>query len=197
MITGNAPAMRFEQDGTGGFTPQKWDLGANEANFFLRDATAGSRLPLRVRPGAPTSSIDIAASGNVGFGTASPQQALHVQRGNADAIVRIEQTAGAVPLRHGTSRTIPPPDASPSAMLPGSAQGCPSRSRPAQRTTCSGSACSGSTRSTSTGTFSSPAPSRPTTFSDHPRSGVEIDRRACELHVGEPPFAGGCASAGG
>jgi hypothetical protein len=30
--------------------------------------TGGSRLPFRIRPGAPNSSIDIAASGDVGFG---------------------------------------------------------------------------------------------------------------------------------
>ncbi len=34
--------------------------------------TGGSRLPFRIRPGAPTSSIDISASGSVGVGTASP-----------------------------------------------------------------------------------------------------------------------------
>lgn len=97
MITGNTPALRFEQDGTGGFVPQTWDVAGNEANFFVRDLTGGNRLPLRIRPGAPTSSVDIAASGNVGIGTATPQEALHVQRGAADAIVRIEQTGGTVP----------------------------------------------------------------------------------------------------
>src|SRR5882757_1859613 len=70
--TGNTPAQRLEQDTSGGFTAQTWDIGGNEANFFVRDLTGGSRLPFRVRPGAPTSSIDIAASGNVGFGTPSP-----------------------------------------------------------------------------------------------------------------------------
>lgn len=40
--------------------------------------TGGSRLPFRIRPGAPTSSIDINASGNVGVGTASPGSKLHV-----------------------------------------------------------------------------------------------------------------------
>jgi hypothetical protein len=38
----------------------------------VRDVTNASHMPFRIRPGAPTSSIDIAASGNVGFGTASP-----------------------------------------------------------------------------------------------------------------------------
>jgi hypothetical protein len=68
----DTPGHRFEQDASGGFTAQTWDIGANEANFFVRDVTGGSRLSLRIRPGAPTSSIDIAASGAVGLGTASP-----------------------------------------------------------------------------------------------------------------------------
>jgi hypothetical protein len=70
--TGNTPAHRLEQDNSGGFTAQTWDIGGNEANFFVRDITGGSRLPFRIRPGAPTSSIDISAAGNVGVGTASP-----------------------------------------------------------------------------------------------------------------------------
>ena len=72
MNTGDTPAVRFEQNSSGAFTAQTWDIGANEANFFVRDVTGGSRLPFRVRPGAPTSSIDISASGSVGVGTASP-----------------------------------------------------------------------------------------------------------------------------
>lgn len=70
--------MRYEQNNSGGFTAQTWDIGANEANFFVRDVTGGSRLPFRVRPGAPTSSVDISASGNVGIGTASPGAKLDV-----------------------------------------------------------------------------------------------------------------------
>ena len=72
MNTSDTPAVRFEQNNTGGFSAQTWDIGANEANFFVRDVTGGSRLSLRIRPGAPTSSLDISASGNVGLGTASP-----------------------------------------------------------------------------------------------------------------------------
>jgi hypothetical protein len=76
--TGNTPAHRYEQNSSGGFTAQTWDVGGNEANFFVRDVTGGSRLPFRIRPGAPTSSIDISASGNVGVGTASPGDKLDV-----------------------------------------------------------------------------------------------------------------------
>ena len=68
LVTPNTPALRLEQSGAGGFTAQTWDLSGNEANFFVRDVTNGSRLPFRIRPGAPTSSIDIAANGNVSFG---------------------------------------------------------------------------------------------------------------------------------
>ena len=75
----DTPAIRLEQTNAGGFTAQTWDIGANEANFFIRDVTGGSRLPFRIRPGAPTSSIDISASGAVGIGTTSPAGAsLHV-----------------------------------------------------------------------------------------------------------------------
>lgn len=76
--TGDTPAFRMEQNSSGGFTAQTWDVAGNEANWFVRDVTGGSRLPLRIRPGAPTSSIDISATGNVGIGTAAPQTQLHV-----------------------------------------------------------------------------------------------------------------------
>jgi len=78
VATSNTPAMRLEQNNSGGFTAQTWDIAGNEANFFVRDVTGGSRLPFRIRPGAPTSSIDISAAGNVGVGTASPSTKLHV-----------------------------------------------------------------------------------------------------------------------
>lgn len=72
ISTSDTPAVRFEQNSSGGWTAQTWDIAGNESNFFVRDVTAGSRLPLRIRPGAPTSSIDISADGNTGFGTSSP-----------------------------------------------------------------------------------------------------------------------------
>lgn len=78
ITTGDTPGVRLEQNANGGFTAQTWDMAGNEANFFIRDVTGGSRLPFRIRPGAPTSSIDIAASGNVGIGIASPTVKLHV-----------------------------------------------------------------------------------------------------------------------
>jgi len=78
VATSDTPAIRLEQNSGGGFAAQTWDIGGNEANFFVRDLTFGSRLPFRIRPGAPTSSIDIAASGNVGIGTSGPAAKLDV-----------------------------------------------------------------------------------------------------------------------
>lgn len=90
--TGNTPTLRLDQDGSSGFTPQTWDVAGNEANFFVRDATNGSTLPFRIRPGAPTSSIDIFSDKitvdgglNMGFGTTSPDVPLHVQRDGSGA----------------------------------------------------------------------------------------------------------------
>jgi hypothetical protein len=90
----DTPAIRQEQTNGGGFTAQTWDIGANEANWFVRDLTGGSRLPLRIRPGAPTSSVDISASGKVGIGTASPSQWLHAfQSADANSIVLSENSS--------------------------------------------------------------------------------------------------------
>ncbi len=93
ISTGNTPAFRLQQTATGGYTAQTWDIAGNEANFFVRDVTGGSRLPLRIRPGAPTSSIDISASGNVGAGTSAPPTSLHVQRSDGTAKLLIEETS--------------------------------------------------------------------------------------------------------
>ncbi len=78
--TTDTPAIRLEQNNTGGFTAQTWDIAGNEANFFIRDVTGGSRLSFRIRPGAPTSSLDIAANGNVGVGTQSPRARVDLKQ---------------------------------------------------------------------------------------------------------------------
>ena len=86
VVDGDTPTLRLAQDASSGFTPQTWDLAGNEANFFLRDVTNGSTLPFRVRPGAPSSAIDISANGDVGFGTASPTQRLTLVKAGAVAM---------------------------------------------------------------------------------------------------------------
>jgi len=79
IVTGNTPTLRLEQNGSSGFTPQTWDVAGNEAGFFIRDATNGSTLPFRIRPGAPSSAIAIeGTTGDVGFGTLSPDADIHI-----------------------------------------------------------------------------------------------------------------------
>lgn len=72
LVKGDTPTMRLEQDGSSGFTAQTWDVAGNETNFFIRDVTGGSKLPFRIKPGAPTDAVYVAANGDVGFGTDAP-----------------------------------------------------------------------------------------------------------------------------
>ena len=95
----DTPAIRLEQNNSGGFTAQTWDIAANEANFFVRDVTGGSRLPFRVRPGAPTSSIDISSDGEVGIGTASPSTKLHVSGSDGATKALIQESSGTTAAR--------------------------------------------------------------------------------------------------
>ena len=87
---GDTPTMRLDQDGSSGFAAQSWDVAGNETNFFIRDVTNGSKLSLRIQPGAPSSSLSIRSDGKVGLGTWSPAEPLHLSA-NAAAI-RIENT---------------------------------------------------------------------------------------------------------
>lgn len=78
VADGDSPALRLEQNGTSGFTPQTWDIAGNETNFFVRDATNGSKIPFKIKPGAPTNSLFVDTDGDIGLGTASPDAKLHV-----------------------------------------------------------------------------------------------------------------------
>lgn len=97
--SGDTPGMRLEQNNSG-YTPQTWDVAGNEANFFVRDVTGGSRLPFRIRPGAPTSSIDISASGKVAIGTDSPKAKLHVEANaaNGEGVIIGQQSVNSTNL---------------------------------------------------------------------------------------------------
>ncbi len=94
--TSNTPSIRLEQNNSGGFTAQTWDIGANEANFFVRDVTGGSLLSFRIRPGAPTSSLDISSDGDVGIGTASPAAKLDIVKstGAVATVARFANNSG-------------------------------------------------------------------------------------------------------
>jgi hypothetical protein len=88
---GDSPTVRLEQDGSSGFTPYTWDVAGNEANFFIRDVTNGSKLPFRMRPGAPSDSLYVAANGDVGMGTNNPVGPLEVRR-SGRTLLRLDTT---------------------------------------------------------------------------------------------------------
>ncbi|BAN00368.1 hypothetical protein YM304_00540 [Ilumatobacter coccineus YM16-304] len=71
VVDGNSPTLRLDQDGSQGFQPQAWDLGSNETNFFVRDATTGGTLPFKIQPGAPTDALVVESSGTVSLGDGS------------------------------------------------------------------------------------------------------------------------------
>ncbi|MEM9549046.1 MAG: hypothetical protein AAGA77_23870 [Bacteroidota bacterium] len=94
IADGDSPTLRLEQNGSSGFTPQTWDVAGNETNFFVRDVTNGSKLPFKIIPNAPTNSIYVASSGNVGLATSSPDANLDVESSGTTE-VRITTTGTA------------------------------------------------------------------------------------------------------
>lgn len=81
----DTPAINLVQTADAGFTAQTWDVGGNEANFFVRDLTGGSKLPFRIRPGAPTSALDLQANSEVeSVGVLQQRMDMITATGNAD-----------------------------------------------------------------------------------------------------------------
>jgi hypothetical protein len=96
LVQGDTPAVRLDQDTSGGYTAQIWDVAGNDASFFVRDTTGGSKLPFRIQPGTPTNTVTLKSSGFVGIGTWAPDHTLHVV---GDALI-----AGNLEL--GSSRSL-------------------------------------------------------------------------------------------
>lgn len=94
---GDTPTLRLEQDGSSGFTPQTWDVAGNETNFFVRDASNGSRLPFKIRPGASDNSIYIDTDGDIGMGTSAPTSGAALDINSTDALRIPRGTVGTRP----------------------------------------------------------------------------------------------------
>lgn len=86
---GDTPGIRLEQDNSSGFAAQAWDVAGNETSFFVRDATNGSTLPFRIRPGAPSNSLYVNTNGNIGLRTTSPSSQLHVNESSSNTAATI------------------------------------------------------------------------------------------------------------
>ncbi len=90
----DTPSLRLEQDSSGGWSPQTWDVAGNESNFFIRDATNGSKLPFRIQPSAPSSTLCLKSDGKVGIGTWSPAATLELEETSADVEMLLDRTDG-------------------------------------------------------------------------------------------------------
>ncbi|SHJ66984.1 T9SS type A sorting domain-containing protein [Aquimarina spongiae] len=66
ILDNDTPTIRLGQNG--GFGTQLWDIAGNEANFFIRDVTNGSKLPFKIEPNTPSNTFAIGEDGNVGIG---------------------------------------------------------------------------------------------------------------------------------
>ena len=93
----NTPTLRLEQDTSGGWTSQTWDIGANESNFFVRDITSDT-LPFRIVPTAPNNSFYVSAQGAIGLGTETPAGRLEIQNNAADTSLFMVNDAGQIGL---------------------------------------------------------------------------------------------------
>jgi hypothetical protein len=109
----NQPGIRLEQDNSNGFTAQTWDVTGDEASFGVRDVTGGGRLPFRIRPGAPTSALEVKASGEVATGGALTQAADQFEQPGtvtaSETLDKIDSIAiGTYQLAGDTTRHVGP-----------------------------------------------------------------------------------------
>ncbi|MEN1728314.1 MAG: hypothetical protein AAGJ52_07720 [Pseudomonadota bacterium] len=89
----NTPAMRLDQDGTGGFAAQAWDVGSNELEFFVRNATSLT-IPFSIDVNAPNDALVVDAGGNIGMGVLAPESNLHINGAGESARMTLESAAG-------------------------------------------------------------------------------------------------------
>ncbi|MEZ5714069.1 MAG: hypothetical protein R3D85_02170 [Paracoccaceae bacterium] len=92
LVAGNTPAIRVEQDGSGGGTPYAWQLTGDDAGLRLSDLTAAT-VPVTLLPGAPGDALVLGGNGWLGLGTAAPAAGLHMLRADGAARLRIDETA--------------------------------------------------------------------------------------------------------
>jgi hypothetical protein len=79
VVTGFEPTLRLEQDGSGGFTPQTWDVGGSHFGFFVLDST-NADIPFRILPNAGNNRLALTNTG-VGIGTETPTANLEIVGG--------------------------------------------------------------------------------------------------------------------
>ncbi len=92
----NNTRIKFEDtSNSGSFPTTDWQLTANDstnggADYFSIDDITDGKTPFKVLGNAPTNSIYVNSSGNVGLGTSSPVVELHIADGDTPTL-RLEQ----------------------------------------------------------------------------------------------------------
>jgi hypothetical protein len=102
IVDGDSPTIRLDQDGSSGWTAQRWDLCGNETNFFIRDVTNGSKLCFRIQPNTPSSTLCLKSDGKVGIGTWSPGFQLEVEDTGENVAIVSQRTDGATCYMNAT-----------------------------------------------------------------------------------------------
>jgi hypothetical protein len=92
---GDTPTVRLHQDTAYGWPEQIWDVGGNETSFFIRDGTHAARLPFRIEPETPSSTLCLKSDGKVGIGTWSPAYLLELEATGETAVFALQRTDGA------------------------------------------------------------------------------------------------------
>jgi hypothetical protein len=106
IVDGDSPTIRLDQDGSSGWTAQRWDLCGNETNFFIRDVTNGSKLCFRIQPNTPSSTLNLKSNGYVGIGTWSPAYPLELEVTGQTAVFALQRTDGATAKIVGGSNAV-------------------------------------------------------------------------------------------
>lgn len=84
VLTLQGPNPRLSFEDNEGIT-QIWDLFADHTGFDIVDSIAGT-APFHIDAAATSDSLIIRANGNIGFGTAFPQELMHVQKNAIPAV---------------------------------------------------------------------------------------------------------------
>jgi hypothetical protein len=100
---GDTPSIRLHQSTAYGWPEQIWDVGGNETSFFVRDGTHAARLPFRIEPETPTSTLCLKSDGKVGIGTWSPDYKVHAQTTGENCAIVAERTSGVKNFMNATS----------------------------------------------------------------------------------------------
>lgn len=100
VLKENNLRIKFEDtSNSGSFPSSDWTIEANgsangSTNHFAILDDDNSRVPFKMIAGAPTNSIFLASSGNLGLGTATPAVEVHVANGDSPTL-RLEQNTSA------------------------------------------------------------------------------------------------------